>query len=71
MHFDLDKLDVENFKFDYIYLNLDEIERNKKEHKLQFYYDDYLGSKFDETNYDYLIFPFYEDPRLIEHPTLI
>lgn len=23
IHFDIDKLDVENFKFDYIYLNID------------------------------------------------
>ncbi|CDW88809.1 UNKNOWN [Stylonychia lemnae] len=61
---DMQRLDIEQYKFEKIFLNLEQIQRTKRQNKLQFYFDDYLEDEFDETKYDYAIYPFYEDPRL-------
>ncbi len=64
---DLDRFDVENFKFNNIYLNLYDIKEEKRINKMLFYFDDLLEADFDESKFDYPVFPFYEDPKLVDN----
>lgn len=52
--------DFEAFKFDEIFLKLDQmVEFRKQFTALPFYFDDFLKNGFDETKYDKAITPFY------------
>ena len=68
---DLERLDLESYKFNSIYLRLEEIQRNKRENHYLFYYDDILERDFDESRFDRPVFPFYEDPKLVEDRIVI
>lgn len=61
--FNIDLLNDEKVKFDQIYLNYRRLKWTKDHHELPFYFTDILArTKFEPGSFDFLEFPFFQEP---------
>jgi hypothetical protein len=67
LNYNPDQFDFEAFKYNQIFLQLDEIKKLRRQYSnMPFYFDDFLQIwKFDETEYDQLATPYYDIEKAI------